>query len=706
VLGAPFFGAVLPGERQGARVVAFSPEGEVVATGDADGTVWIRRLDEWRRGPRILTGKGVEIAELFLGEHGRWLVTKDVGGQVWRWDLAQADPTPAPVARVAPGDLAVALSQDGRWLASKTSEGRVQRWSLYQPSMPPVFMAGLDPAMSGSSRPPLALAFSSDNHWLATGSRDGQVRIWATDQPEAAPLVLGGKAAQLSAIAFSPDGRQLAAGGEDGRLWWWDTIGPAVEPREMPGAGGRVWSVAISRDGRWLAAASEDWRVRLWSLAQPEAEPTYLTGHMRRVKAVGFSADSQLLASASPDEMVRLWHLGQPGDAPQILAVIAGKKGDGFKALAASPTARLLAAGNQDWSVRVWDLDRPREPPVVLGGREQARDAQGRPDTTPKWVWAVAFSPDGRWLASGSQDGAIRLWEVAALRQSNVRPRRELRGNAGPVRALAFSRDGRWLASGGGTEASDGQDNPVLLWDLDGDDKPDYRLDGHAKAVESVAFSPGDASLLAWASQDGTVRLWRLGARGTPPTMVAILDRLEPGTRALAFSPDGRVLASGSGQTEASGLQAGVVHLWTIGQSDAVPVERGRLNVLGGGVHALTFNPTDSRRLATSSVDGTVWLWHLGQPNASPVTLHGHDRLVRALAFSTDGTLLISGGADDNTIRLWPTTERLAAVGCERVRRNLRRDEWRRFIGADIAYQRTCDRYPDGDASDDAGRSA
>jgi hypothetical protein len=275
--------------------------------------------------------------------------------------------------------------------------------------------------------------------------------------------------------------------------------------------------------------------------------------------------------------------------------------------LAFSPDGRQLATGAEDKTLRLLD--------PLQGTQLLTLTRQGC-----RRFFTVAFSPDGQLLASGGGDSAVQLWDP---RQGTAL--RSLAGHTASVRAVAFSPDGRLLASGAA-------DNTVRLWDpRQGTELG--TMTGHKATVTGVAFSP-DARLLASCSQDTTVRLW-------DPAMAAFLDvRLACDTKVnwLAFSPDGRRLATVE--------EGGTVRLWDPRQG----TEHHRLTDHAGAVNGVAFSP-DGRLLATGAEDMTVRLWDPHQ-GTELHTLTGHAGKVTAVAFSPDGRLLASSSAD-RTVRLW-----------------------------------------------------
>ena len=243
------------------------------------------------------------------------------------------------------------------------------------------------------------------------------------------------------------------------------------------------------------------------------------------------------------------------------------------------------------------------------------------------WVQSVAFSPDGRTLASGSADQTIKLWDVASGQLL-----RTLQGHSNEIPSVAFSPDGLTLASGS-------HDKTIKLWDT-ANGKLLRTLQGHSDWVESVAFSP-DGRTLASGSNDHTIKLWDVASGKLLRTMQGHSNDV----RSVAFSPDGRTLASGSFDH--------TIKLWNVASGQLLRTLRGHLDY----VIAVTFSP-DGRTLASGSDDYTIKLWDVASGKLLR-TLASHTYSKNSVAysfdsvaFSPDGRTLASG-SNDETIKLW-----------------------------------------------------
>jgi WD40 repeat protein len=298
------------------------------------------------------------------------------------------------------------------------------------------------------------------------------------------------------------------------------------------------------------------------------------------------------------------------------------------------------------------------EPGLLLQGTP-ARTLAGHKD----WVYAVAFSPDGKTLASGSYDRTIRLWNVA------TGANRVLRGHGRSINSVAYSPDGKWLASGGddasvrlwdairGTVkhklrgpdyaiysvafsptsdrlAAAGKDRTVFVWDVHSGDLL-YTLEGHTNDILAIAFAP-DGGVLASAGADKGIKLWDLNSGRELATLLGHRDVV----LALAFSRDGRWLASGGAKD--------MLKLWDPHNARLVR----NFPDVDHSVLSLSFSP-DSRWLAAGGAATGVDLWYTESASIA-ATLQGHDGYVHGVAFSPDGTTLASASRD-HTIKIWTT---------------------------------------------------
>jgi WD40 repeat protein/Flp pilus assembly protein TadD len=300
---------------------------------------------------------------------------------------------------------------------------------------------------------------------------------------------------------------------------------------------------------------------------------------------VAFSPDGSRLASASgflglrEAEQVQVWEVatGRLALTHQgLTAAPAGAVIDPDRVgVAFSPDGKYVASGGADGAVRVWDAAGVKPVRTLAGHQKQ--------------VYGVAFSPDGRRLASGGEDGTVRVWDVTSGKELI-----SLRGHTHLVYGVAFSPDGRRLASGGGDNQGPGE---AKVWDVR-EGREVFDLRGHTGQVNGVAFSP-DGRRLASASLDGTIRVW---------------DALT-----------GQAVGTLQGHTS--------------------------------GVLCVAFRP-DGRRLATGSFDYTVRLWD-ADTGKTVLTLKGHTRPVRSMAFNPVGTLLASASSDGSSsgeVKVWDAT--------------------------------------------------
>ncbi|MDM8560393.1 WD40 repeat domain-containing protein [Candidatus Parabeggiatoa sp. HSG14] len=298
---------------------------------------------------------------------------------------------------------------------------------------------------------------------------------------------------------------------------------------------------------------------------------------------------------------------------PSNVLHILRKHEDWVNSIAFSPNGRILASASEDRTIKLLNVSTGEE----LRTLKKSWWQKGH--FAP--VRTIAFSPDGRILASGSDDNTIKLWNVNTGKL--IRNLQEENGFW--VNSIAFNPNGSILATG--TDS-----NKITLWDVR-TGKKRHTLQGHQGEVKSVAFSP-DGQTLASGSVDKTIKLWAFSTGVLLHTLKWHGDFVN----AIVFSPDGQTLASASNDK--------TIKLWEVSTGNK------RHTLLGHqqGVSSISFSP-DGHILASGSSDDTIKLWEISTGN-SLRTLQGHDCIINAVIFSPSGRTLVSA-SNDKTIKLW-----------------------------------------------------
>jgi WD40 repeat protein len=499
-----------------------------------------------------------------------------------------------------------------------------------------------------------AIAFSPDGQYITTGDTSAEIYVWQIADRQ---LSLHLKAHQhwIFSLAFSPNDPVLASASSDHTVKLWDiTTGQLLRTIDHSAV---VFGVAYSPDGQTLATASDDHRVKIWNPLTGECLKT-LQGHTDRVSTVAYSLDGQLLVSGSTDQTVKVWDV----NSGQLVCTLHGHTNQ-VRSVAFGPD-RILVSSSEDGSIKQWDITTTQCIQTLNGHTN--------------WVTAIAFSEDGRILASSSEDQTVKLWDVStgnllrtlrehdnSVRAIAFHPTRQILASAGagqtlrlwdiengqslhtvqgftnPVHRVIFSPDGQRFVSCHG-------DKMIRVWDSQSK-QVRLSLGGHTNIVRWIDFAPqrtSDSQMLISCSNDQTVRVWNINAGNLLETFWKhqgiVLD--------ASFSPDGRIIASSSGDK--------TIKMWSISPLESRNSKKTDVKTLEGHndwVTSISFNP-DQKTIASGSLDRTIKLWNINTGKLL-YTLQGHINPVLTVVFDPTGQLLASGSLGIN-LRLWNVATR------------------------------------------------
>jgi WD40 repeat protein len=496
------------------------------------------------------------------------------------------------------GVLSADYSPDGRQLATIGNDGTVILWDASNGEKLARLSGTTEPNDFVSSK---RVAYSPDGKLLAACDKN-QVKLY---DPASGDLIktLDGHQADTTAIAFSADETRLASGDRDGSAVIWD-ISSGDSLLQLAGHTDAIEGLTFSPDGKWLITAGDDATMKIWDVA---------TGALLRdfqdftsvIDSGAFSPDGKLFAFS--DGSIHVWQFSLDSVEDQttimnqeIITILnAGS-------VIFSPDGRQLAgvSGN---AIKLWEAATGRELLTLVGHSG--------------WVMGLAFSPDGKWLASTSLDGTVKVWSIA--------PGNETATVSSPVTGygtrVAYDPKGQVFATNGG-------DGSATLWDVK-TGEPRLIVKGHSLEILSLAFSP-DSTRFATGSLDGTTIIWDTA---TGKNLFSLTGH-EFGVRDIAFSPDGKLIATGGFD--------GTAKVWDATTGALIYEITGHQGLVLG----VAFSP-DGTRLATSSTDATAKIWDV-KTGELLLTFEGHDAGIPDITYRLDG-LIIATGSGDGTAILW-----------------------------------------------------
>ncbi|VXD20512.1 WD-40 repeat protein [Planktothrix serta PCC 8927] len=516
--------------RQVINNISFSPDGKQLVTSSNDKTVKLWGLD----GTLIREFKGHQdrVFDAKLSPDGQNIASCSKDGEVKIWSIDGSLIRTIKAHNQPIYDLD--FSPDGKLIVSASGDRTLKLWSTETGTETKA-------PLKGHNDDILTVNFSPDGQFLISGSRDRSVKLWNLNGVLLKTFI--GHRDNVWGVEFSPDGQTLVSVSADATARLWDRSRDPLNTT-LQGHTGRVWSVNFSPDGQTLASASDDKTVKLWGRQEPlqyTSRPASILPHPSKVNWVSFSPNGQEIATASEDKIVRLWT-----KKGQLLRSFLGHT-QAVKAVTFSPNGQILASASEDKTVKLWDK-------------------QGKLITTlphQEAVWDVRFSPDGNTLATSARfvknigkpptTSSVTLW----TKQGNQwKPTLEL-PSENSLTTLSFLGNSQQLAVAG--------NDIVTLWKVEGKKSVASCPLGHHATVQSLSFYP-QGQLLATASDDKKVRLWRINDQLWQSSEC---DRIQPlivlaqddFVNSVSFSPGDATLL-------AIAKDNGTVILWSLANLD------------------------------------------------------------------------------------------------------------------------------------------
>lgn len=645
--------------------LAVSPDGKTLVSGGDDGSVVLWDLTHGplqQRTKRYLRGfvRGLD----FSSDGNKLAVAMDRGG-AGGIVILDAHTLGTQDAREIPGGKtsAVAFSGDNSILASltdtETNNETIQFWDA-------ATLDPIDQITGGFGMNIGEVAYSPDGRFLAAVSGSLKTVDVASGQV-IADLMEGDNTVLCAAI--SPDGRILATAGEDNHITFWETENFTQIGESFGEASSAIKAIAFSPDGSTLAAGSWDTSIRFYDTASRELVRELPNLHKGRINDIAYSLDGKTLFSSSEDGTIIQWNLDSNGVAANKLRSAEGgtspgniMRGESAGRGNLSRFGSRLAVFNDDrTSLTINDVNSGELVGKPLGGGTQP-------------ISHVAFSPDGKILASADDSGTVALWDISKGEQIGSQPGMYDCGGVCFDIIMAFSPDGKTMA----TTTTD-PESTITLWDVPSAAVREQPLAVDIPLVTALAFSP-DGRSLAVGYRDGTY-LFDLESHQRTSTPLHVHSDV---VSSIAFAPNGGLFATAGG---------GTIAFW----------EPGTMTMVGKPVAAfndyvtkLAFSP-DGTLLASIGNNNTLTIWDVAsrKPLGEPILLPEAEGFVD-IAFGEDGNRLISVQGD-GTVYSWDVSPAALKENlCEKVGRNFTQEEWALYF-PDEPYHNTCEQWPEGE---------
>jgi WD40 repeat protein len=603
--GAKFDRSVFTQAFGGVVFATYNPAGDLLATSDANGDIFLWRIDDGQR-VAIYHGHSNWTRSLTFSPDGKILASASDDCTIKFWEIA----TGREIVTLGPHTHSfrgIKFSNDSQRLITGGDDCRIRIYDL-----PKLLADTANSAIEthciqsllGHTSWVFSAIYSPDESQIASTSMDGTVRLWDVATGDCLH-VLPHEHWTIRTI-FSPDGGELIVSGRSSNIYVWDTRS-GVLLRTLTGHNDWIWTISLTTDGQTLFSAGEDLTIRVWDLTDGVCR-TVIRAHHQRIWTLSLAPDGRHLVSGSEDRTIKIWDLHRS----KCVKTIHGY-GNSIKSIAFVPNCDWLVSGHRDRTIRIWNVQQ----------LTCIHTLQGHTDA----VISIAVSPDGRYLASSSIDRTIRIWDLQDFSCLHV-----IDTQVAGSWSLTFSPDARQIIAGS-------HHANLNIWEIETGTLI-RSLSGHTNRIESVAVC--NINNLIATAYENIIKIWDLHTGICLHTITAHYLQVF----SVAFSPDGRYLASGSMDKTAKIWDSQTwecLQTLTGSQSWVIPV---------------AFSPTPVQdlthtdyQLIGSGCDRVINRWDLITGKCLQ-TYTGHTNWVWSIAYSQDGQRIASA-SEDETIKIW-----------------------------------------------------
>ncbi|KAG8702391.1 hypothetical protein FRC09_004764, partial [Ceratobasidium sp. 395] len=551
----------------------------------------------------------------------------------------------------------IAVSPSGTTIATGCDDGKIHIWDVHTSQI-------TGKALIGHTRAVSSVAYSPDGTRIASGSWDKTIRIWDIQTRTTIGSPFEGHWKIISSIAYSPNGAYILSGSCDHSIRLWDVDTGRMAIKLLRNHYDNVKAVTYAPNAALFASASSDYTVCIWDAHTGAIKGQPLAGHTDSVNSVAFSPDSTRIISGSSDWTIRIWdvHSGKQTGKP-----LRGHT-DKVCSVAYAPSGKFVISGSSDNTVRIWDLQARKAtdiplsdhiysfPSVSVAFALQGTRIISSADRTLR-IWdmhASSANLTSSWFTDLTGEyGFYTLVAVNRLRRSVNHSSQE--HHTGRITSVAYSHDGTFIASGS-------EDHTVRIWDSETGNMIGKPLKGHSDVVKAVACAPNGSQIVS-GSQDKTLCIW------DPDTGKAIKGPLKGHTGpvlSLAYSPDGERIASGSGdgtiliwdaytgqvvRGPLKGHTDGVIRTWNTQSGQLINRGVGHSDKVSTVVWSY-----NSAQIASGSNEGVILIWDANTLDIIGKLMAPDPRYawvgVNSISFSPRSERIASG-CSDSTIRVW-----------------------------------------------------